>query len=299
MRRALPPRLSLFLLSLLLCGPVLADKHVAAVGKATPSYLERRMVDGKLRRETYVFMEGERFDGAIRDGTFERTTFREIAEYLAPKLTQQNYWPTPDPKDADLVISVHWGVTRPRDTFNDMTGRVTLSSDPAGVTPGLFSDSQAKQDIEAALGGPLDYGSLGERMNQLNDVADGDQQSFMGAGNARLLGYTETLNKLSQEPNFTTQQYTLERDLRSERYFIIVRAYDLHAETKAARSRPVWTLHLNISSPGNNFKTAMASMSAAGAALFGRNTDGVTTVIPEPPKGEVKLHDLIIVGEAK
>jgi hypothetical protein len=298
MCRAIPTRLSLFLLSLLLCGPALADKHVAAVGKATPSYLERRMVDGQLRRETYVFMAGERHDGAIRDGSFEHTTFREIAEYLAPKLTQQNYWPTPDVKDADLLIAVHWGVTRPRETYNDMTTRTTLSSDPAG-TPGLFVDSQAKQDIEAALGGPLDYGSLAERMSRLDDVVDGDQQVFIGAGTARLLGYTETLRKLSQEPNFTTQQYTLEHDLRSERYFIIVRAYDLHAATKEARSRPVWTLHLNTSSPGNNFKTALASMSEAGASLFGHNTDGVTTVLPKIPKGHVELHDLIIVGEAK
>ena len=298
MCRALPPRLSLCLLSLLLCGPVRADKHVAAVGKATPAYLERRMVDGKPRRETYVFMAGERFDGAIRDRTFEQTTFRQIAEYLAPKLTQQNYWPTPDVKDADLLIAVHWGVTRPRESFNDMTGRTTLSPDPAGV-PGLFADSQAKADIEAALGGPLDYGALSERMSQLDDIVDGDQQAFIGAGTARLLGYTETLHRLSQEPNFTTRQYTLEHDLRTERYFIIVRAYDLHAPTKEARSRPVWTLHLNISSPGNNFKTAMVSMSEAGAGLFGRNTDGVTTVVPEPPSGHVELHDLIIVGEAK
>jgi hypothetical protein len=278
---------------------VRADKHVAAVGKATASYLERRMVDGHLRRETYVFMAGERFDGAIRDGSFEHTTFREIVGYLAPKLTQQNYWPTGNVKEADLLIAVHWGVTRPRTSFNDMTGRTNLGPDLTKKTE-LFSDSQALSDVQGALGGELgNLNALEQRMYQLDDIVDNDQQSFIGAGSARLLGYTETLARLSQEPNFTTKQYTLEHDLLSERYFVIVRAYDLHAETKEARSRPVWTLHLNISSPGNNFKTALASMSEAGADLFGRNTDGVTTVVPHVPKGHVEMHDLIIVGEAK
>ena len=65
-----------------------------------------RLVAGQPKRETYVFMAGDRFDGTTRDRTFERTTFREIAEYLAPKLTQQNYWPTPEVKDADLLLVV-------------------------------------------------------------------------------------------------------------------------------------------------------------------------------------------------
>ena len=292
-------RCPLFLLSLLLCSPAFADKHVAAVGKATPSYLERRMVNGELRRETYVFMAGDRFDGAIRDGSFERTSFREIAEYLAPKLTQQNYWPTANIKEADLLIAVHWGVTQPQTSLNDMTGRTTLGPDLTSKSE-LFTDSQALADVQGALGGELgNLNALEQRMYQLDDIVDNDQQSFIGAGTARLLGYTETLNKLGREPNFTTKQYTLEHDLHTERYFIIVRAYDLHAEPREARSRPVWTLHLNISSPGNNFKTAMASMSEAGAALFGHNTDGVTTVIPHVPKGHVEMHDLIIVGEAR
>src|SRR6188768_1774905 len=122
------PRLSLFLLSLVLCGPLLAAKPVAAVGKANRTYLERRQVDGKPKRETYVFMEGICLEGACRDRTFETTTFREIAEFLAPELTQQNYWPTPEVKDADLLLMVHWGVTSPRASLNDMTARVDLGT---------------------------------------------------------------------------------------------------------------------------------------------------------------------------
>jgi len=291
-------RLSLFLLSSVLAGPVFAAKPVAAVGKATGSYLERRLIEGKPKRETYVFMEGECFQGATRDRTFEKATFREIAEYLAPQLTQQNYWPTPDMKDADLLLVVHWGVTRPQASLNDMTARVDLGPDLT-KTSGLFSDSQVLADFESVMGPLGNVNSLEQRMYQLEDIAEQDSQNMSGIGTARLLGYTETLLKLSQSARYTETQYTLESDLRTERYFIIVRAYDLRAGTRGLRSRPVWTLHLNTSSPGNNFKTAMASMSEAGSRLFGRNTDGVATIRTDVPTGKVELHDIVIIGEAK
>lgn len=299
MRRALP-RLSLFLLSVLLCGPVFAAKPVAAVGKANGSYLERRLVDGQPKRETYVFMEGNRLAGASRDRSFEITTFREIAEFLAPKLTQQNYWPTPEIKDADLLLVVHWGVTSPRASLNDMTARVDLGTDLTGNSV-VFSDSPAYRDYEQAMGGDisLNLNASEQRMYQLEEIAEQDAQNIQGAGTARLLGYTETLLKLSQSSRYTEEQFTLDSDMRGERYFIIVRAYDLRAGTKWQRSRPVWTLHLNTASPGNNFKTAMASMSEAGARLFGKNTDGVATIRPDRPTGKVELHDIVIIGEAK
>lgn len=273
-------------LCLLAGGPAFAAKPVAAVGKATQSYLESRMVDGQLKRQTYVFMQGERFEGATVDRTFERTTIREIAEYLAPKLAQQNYWPTPELKDADLVLVVHWGVTQPRASFNEMTARIDL---------GVPGTSQWGFTEQSPGLNPL---GLEQRMYQLEDIAENDSQVIAGASIARLLGYTETLNKLRQSARFTDAQYTLESDMRSERYFIIVRAYDLHA-AKSARHRPVWTVHLNTASPGNNFRTAMVAMGEAGARLFGRNTDGVATIRTATPKGRVQIHDLIIIGEAK
>jgi hypothetical protein len=291
--------LLLFSLCVLACGPSFAAKPVAAVGKVKPSYMERRMAAGQPRRETYVFMAGNRVEGATVDRTFERTTFREIAEYLAPKLTKQNYWPTAEVKDADLLLVVHWGVTSPHATLNDMTARITLGTDLT-TTSTLFMDSQALADVEAALGPLSNQNALEQRMYQLADIAAEDAQNMQGVGIARMLGYTDTLLKLNQTVFYTEEQRTLDGDMRSERYFIIVRAYDLRAETKRERSRPVWTLHLNTASPGNNFKTAMASMSEAGSNLFGRATEGVTTIRPNRvPAGSVKLHDIVIVGEAK
>jgi hypothetical protein len=265
-----------------------AAKPVVAVGKVTQSYLESRMVGNKPRRETYVFMAGGRFNGSTVDHTFDRTTFRDIAEYLAPKLTLQNYWPSPEIKDADLLLIVHWGVTQPRASFNEMTARVDL---------GVVGTKDWGDLPEGSPG--INPFALEQRMYQLEDIAELDSQAIHNAGTARLLGYSETLIKLGQSALYTDQQYTLESDMRSERYFIIVRAYNLRAPTKGERSRPVWTLHLNTASAGNNFKTAMASMSTAGGRLFGRKTEGVSTIRVDTPNLNVELHDLVILGEAK
>ncbi len=300
MTRVTPTRFrgSLLLLLPFLGATMLGAKPVAAVGKASPAYQERKFAHGDTQRETYVVMSGKRYEGATRDGSFERTTIREIAEYLAPQLTKQNYWPTKDPKDADLVLVVHWGVTQPRASLNDMTARTTLGPD-LSKSSDLFGDSSALADFESVMG-PLGNVNAGEqRMYQLEDIADMDANNSTGASTARLLGYSETLRKMSETPFLAAEQYTLESDLRTERYFIIVRAYDLHAPTKAERSRPVWTLHLNTASPGNNFRTALASMSTAGASLFGHDTEGVSTVRPEMPRGEVRMPDIVIIGETK
>lgn len=315
MRRAVPPRLCLSLLALGACAPAWADKHVAAVGKANSSYTERRRTaDGSLRRETYVLMEGKRFTSATVDRTLERMPIREIADYLAPQLTKQNYWPTPEIKDADLVLVVHWGVTHPRGALNDMTSRINLGFNPTKDSE--FGQSPAVREFlgngdlseQPVLGGymglagdttSINLNALEQRMYQLEDIADSDANTLTGGNIVRLLGYGETLVKLSQSGRYTAEQYTLDMDLRSERYFVIVRAYELRHGTRDERSRPVWTLHLNISSPGNNFKTALARMCLAGSNLFGRSTDGVKTVRPDVPGGEVKMGELIILGEAK
>ena len=89
-------------------------------------------------------------------------------------------------------------------------------------------------------------------------------------------------------------------DLSSERYFIIVKAYDLRATPPPGRrSRAIWSLYANCSSPGNNFTDALNLMGAAAANFFGRTTDGMITTRPDEREGKVNLAPLIILGEAK
>jgi hypothetical protein len=119
------------------------------------------------------------------------------------------------------------------------------------------------------------------------------------ASNARilqLLGYTRFLRNPAM---LSAEAGSLASDLCQERYFIILRAYDLHAPTAAGRSRAIWTVWLNMSSPGNNFQTALDRMSAVAADYVGRTTDRVETVRPPPREGKVEIGPLVSHGEAK
>lgn len=300
MRVPAPRSAALFaLVALSSLAPARADDRVRFVGNATPSYTARKFVDGKPRRETYVFAVGQRFDGVTADRTFDHTTIREIAEVLAPSLTKQNYWPTKEIADADLMLVLHWGVTIPQAPTTELTARTTVSFDPTSVSPNnLASDSPALADIEALIG-PLGYNANAERWDQFTQIADRNARDISDTGTAGLLGYRRSLAKYGQSPRYSAEQYTLLSDLRGERYFVIVRAYDLRAEKKFERSQPLWSLYLNVSSPGNNFVDAIALMSEAAAPHFGRNTGDVSTVRRKIREGHVELGEMIIVGEAK
>ena len=89
----------------------------------------------------------------------------------------------------------------------------------------------------------------------------------------------------------------MKSDLNSERYFIIVKAYDLKEPRMPGTSwRPVWTLHLNMRSPGQNFGKALSRMSNVAVTFAGRNVAEMTTVRPNENRGVVTLGPLKIIG---
>jgi hypothetical protein len=296
MTRVLTPRSAVLLLVAAVACSVAAraDDRVRFVGRASPAYSAVKFVDGKPRRETYVFAAGQRFDGATADASFDRTTIRRIAQYLAPKLTKQNYWPVQDIAEADLLIVIHWGVTIATASLTDLTANTNVGVDSA-MTSGDPLDG-VSGDISGAIGSP-DYNASLERYNQFVDRSYRDGLKMNDIGTASLLGYGPSLAKYSSSVRYAQEEFTLRQDLRDERYFIILRAYDLRKVSKFERSRPAWTLHLNVGSPGNNFGEAMNFMSETAAKVAGQTTGDVSTARPKVNEGSVSLGDLIILGE--
>jgi hypothetical protein len=87
--------------------------------------------------------------------------------------------------------------------------------------------------------------------------------------------------------------------LEEERYFVVVKAYDLRQWKKGETNRSLWTIRLNINSSGNNFKTAMERMSLVGVDFFGRSSGDIVTLKAKPREGHVTLAPLVILGEVK
>ena len=296
---------------LALALPAVADSRVSLVARATPGYTLAKYTDGKLpKAETYVFMQGSFFEGQTVDHSIERTPFRRIAEFLAPELARQQYFPTREIAKADLVIVVHWGTTVPYVGTQEMTGRTSPASDANNNGNILAHDvrmavaegdpsTTADDDVITKALLTLGDTQAGELNNdRLEQLTDSIASQMHQGDNVKLLGYADDLHRLKKTMWTTEAEQSLRYDLVHERYFIILKAYDLREKPElASYRRPAWTMNLNISSPGNNFPGALNRMSVAGVNFFGRTTDGVTTVKTSDRQGTVTIGPLVIIGE--
>lgn len=290
--------------SALTLGPSLAaDEHVAVTSSAATAYTQRKFEGTRIRTETYVFMEGSFIPGQTVDRSIERMPFRRVAEFLAPELARQQYLPAPEAKSADLLIVVHWGTTSPRTPAAEMQGTTTINLDQAqerALTKEINAQAAGGSDVMAAwlsTGSEIDRQTGFEQTERFTDNLDSD---YTMANAAKLLGYSKSLQQMERNIFGSTEETTLRSDLSTERYFIILKAYDLKEPlAPGQKRRAVWTAHLNMRSPGKNFPTALRQMGSVGASYFGKSTDTVETRRPVVREGRVILGPLVIIEEDK
>lgn len=300
-----PPRFLRFISVVCITGlaatQAFAANQIALTSVAKEGYAAGRKDGDTLRPETFVFMQGRHFSGITRDPSIEKMPFRRIAEYLVPQLAKQNYVPAKELAKADLLLVVHWGTTTPH-----VSERTLLARESASAPISESFDVMAHNNLVASMGDDgaaamvSSYNPEGDilRTENLERIAEQTQADFSGSSNAKLLGYSRTLARMGKKSNTTTSEETLRGDLSSERYFLIVRAYDLREKAKKNR-RPIWTLHVNVRSPGNNFETALSRMSHASADYFGLTTDEVETIKPRIRGGDVIIPPFKIMGEVE
>jgi hypothetical protein len=293
------------LCAVLLCLHAQADDRVVVSAKAQPEYTAQKFKDGRPRRETYVVMEGKYYSGATVDRSIERMTFRQIVAYLAQELAKREYWPGREPRDADLLLVIDWGTTIPSVSMMEMLARTNPVPDASNSRDTLTRASQAESGMD--VGGVDLLSGFGADVNLNADFAfdllqqqsDENDVAATQTNTAGLLGYTETLRKYQNGMLPAVNEITLRRTLEQERYFVIVQAYDMRRWQKGRPNPVLWSVRLNIGSPGNNFGMAMSRMSKAGLDFFGRTTGEATTVRSKAYDGSVKVAPLVILGEVK
>lgn len=311
MRCVFPNPLIPFLASALLATTCwAADANVVVSAAASPDYTHRKFNGAAMLPESYVVMQGRYFEGTTIDKSIDRMPFRRVVDYFVPELARREYWPAKSTRDADLVIVVHWGTTVPRVASREMTARSSPTVDTS------TADAAKEINLDAAMhptiqGNPPDTPGilLAEQMNegdrqrsmdiqeQLIEQSDRESASL---NLAQVLGYSRTMHKFTGGMTTTEEEKTLRFDMTQERYFIILKAYDLKKLTSrghAATRQPEWILHINVHSPGTNFRIALDRMSAAAVNFFGRTTDSVETVRPGERMGKVIVGEPIIVRE--
>lgn len=289
-------------LMLLAATPVLqAEKLVVARSTVSGEYLQKRMVDGKRQPQTYVFMPGRYFAGIVHDNTMDRTSFRTIAERLAPDLRRQDYYPAESLSKADLLLIVHWGVTygQNRDTVSMALGMENLANLNFETTEARreFDEAFARGDMEAAGRARDNLSSLeGQSRSEIETIAS--HQDAGGEDSAALLGFSAELRKEYRSLFEYERQQAIIGMALEERYFVIVTAYDAPTLRNEKKLKRVWTLRTSIRAAGVNFHQALDRIGHVAGHYFGTRQDGVTFDYTGDRKRKevVKLGELVVIG---
>jgi hypothetical protein len=274
-------------LALALAGQVYGSEPVSIAAGADKDYVVQkfgRRGEG-AKEESYFFAKGSYFGGAITDGSLGRVQFSDIVHELAADLASQRYFPSREPKNADLLIVVHWGMTG---VENDATNG-QASMDLLNRDVNTFNSGLQKKSI-------MDPGYVGSDLSAMSGKSATAGTSL--GDNASLVGYTDEFKReedrsLAMPNGMTEEDHQLREDLSSERYFVILMAYDyrslLNGRRNGTKPKLVWSMHMSISAIGENFKTALPAMGRIAAGYFGHQVDGVLLNIHGTPAGKVEI----------
>lgn len=280
----------------------LVNDDVTVTSSAAPEYTRVKFGQAEPRVETYVFMVGRYFEGTTLDRSLDRLTFRKLAESLAQQLALKQYYPAKDINSADLLVVIYWGATKPHVSVEEsraqsapqLDGNLPTHTYDAGNETAMMVGSDQK--IADFYGNVTSENNMRVGFDQTDRTTDSFGADFDTANNIALLGYGPHLRALAARPSEGTTEATLRSDLATERYFVILRAIDLH-RFKNGKPRVVWTLHLNMRSPGHNFAEAVNLMGNVAVNYFGRESAGVLNVPPKLREGKVELGEIKILGE--
>jgi hypothetical protein len=292
------------------------EDFITVNANASHGYTQRKFVNGVPQRQTYVFFQGK-FLGETNDPTLRRLSFLDIARTLAPDLAKQNYFPTKDPRSADLLIVVNWGstITDPTQEPEDTERQFQFSDKMAAI--------QAYNKSFDSGGGPDP-----EHITFDMTITRNDQVSAQVAAsyNARLLGYTDALNREMEhswayQDGLSAKAESYLADLNQERYFVVLLAYDYQEMQRAHRSDrensimggaayasdatqslhrapatplPVWSVRMNIRAAGNSFTQALPAMSQVASDYFGKQMDQLATT-----QSSIGTRSHVDIGDTK
>lgn len=116
------------------------------------------------------------------------------------------------------------------------------------------------------------------------------------AQNVRILGFEKEQSR-ADSLSFTTFASDFYDEFYSDRYFVVLKAYDFQVARKEKRLKLLWESRFSIRRQGADFVTELPAMSKFAALTFGRETNGILE--RDSLKGNVELGELKSLGEVK
>jgi len=276
-----------FLASLVGAARLVAAGDVERVGvsaEADEAYVQLRQTAEGLREETYIFAQGQFFPGESTESSLLTIPFERMVEPLAHGLARQNFYPTSDQESADLLITVHWGVTKPA-RFDEVVEEDVLNR---------TQDALDNQPEDPAL---IDYGLMNELSATQENISSGVDQEVME--NARMLGYLPIVleeRKRSHQAGRGNAQTPTAKLMAMERYFIILTAWDNQLIQSSGERQLRWVVRCNLPALGHRFADAVPALIRVGSEYYGRNLRTPVTVRTNLGPGRVKVTEPGVIG---
>jgi hypothetical protein len=239
-------------------------------------------MDRKYVPETYALGIGGDYSGPERDTESERVGFGDVMRAIAGPLADQDYVPTRDPNKTKLLIMVYWGTTTG-------TGDVVAENN-FRPNPNPTSLEKAISSI-ASVGESMQSSSEGDFLFEQNNADAGNvfNRGVSDARNAAILGYDTGL-AVPAGSEITALHITrddLIEDIRHNRYFVVLMAYDFQKLWKEKKHKLVWEARFSVRQQDNEFAKVLPAMAKYAAQYFGKDTFGL---IRRPlPEGDVEV----------
>ncbi len=208
---------------------------------------------------TYVFMKGRFHGGNRADPAMDDFPFNNVVLEIATHLQKQNFQPVPDANNAELVIVVHYGVTSPETSQEELLGYTSLEE------RGISAEA-----VNSGSGGGVDIDALNSiqdmqfEMNAALANESGSQGSTFYT--SRLLGMEKAFVGIASP----REELELKNMLNDRRYFIVLMAYDLPL-MKSGEVVLHWTTRYSIRAIGQSFDQAIKDLNLVAGNYFGKN----------------------------
>lgn len=291
---------AIFIATMLAAMPAEAakDSIVTAVYSTTSNgYVRKFREDGSPKPEYYALARGRYLPGISKDRTIDGVEFPEVAGTVAGFLGRQGYFLAENAKSAGLLLLITWGTTVP---FGDGTYRAgldgTISAFNSARSAGAAADAGRSPDGIQSPGAALAAAAQSELESQLLQMQMfEDMRRSANRHNAQLLGYLKEIDDRDNPSRFAgagTAYDELIEDIESERYFVIVEAFDFRAAQKG-EVKPLWVTRVSVQKQGARFDRDFARMVSQASEFFGRDSK---RLIRRYREGTVTLGDLRVVG---
>ncbi len=291
--RALLQRVMRTALAAAVCGSVFliappasgVGDEIAVAGRVFNGYKRTRLPDRSYEQETYTFAPGGLWGAPIAGDPIDDVPFMFIARTLVGPLARIGYVGCGDPKKTKLLIFVFWGTTRGTEDRSASPAFEQMQQTMSLMNQDLVS---ARQAVRSGGG---DAGTGLARDQEVSSalmmlILEQNARDQIDRSNAMILGFQTELWRA-----WTTQMFGSTWDflteLRSNRYFVVLKAYDFQEAYQHKRRKVLWESRFSIRERGVVFSEQLPAMAEFASQYFGKE---LNNLIRRPmPEGKIDL----------